>query len=170
MSGLPPCNLQLKIGLIVIVLQNLNVMLCQDIWMGDNCINFKVHSSSAKGEWVFSRIDLIPSNITFSYLLPRHQFPVKLSFAISINKSQEQTLDKLVFKLPSPVYTHGELYVTMSPVVLKNYSRYKLTTTRSMVSIVEKEQKRCLTRDIEINTMLTVNCIDDLLNKLLFLK
>ncbi|XP_022162414.1 ATP-dependent DNA helicase PIF1-like [Myzus persicae] len=44
------------------------------------------------------------------------QFPVRLSFAMTINKSQGQTFDRVGLLLPSPVFTHGQLYEAFSRV------------------------------------------------------
>ncbi|XP_008189030.1 uncharacterized protein LOC103311229, partial [Acyrthosiphon pisum] len=46
----------------------------------------------------------------------RIQFPVRLSFAMTINKSQGQTFDRVGLLLTSPPFTHGQLYVAFSRV------------------------------------------------------
>jgi ATP-dependent exoDNAse (exonuclease V) alpha subunit len=44
----------------------------------------------------------------------RLQFPVKLAFALTINKSQGQSLDIVGIDLSSDVFGHGQLYVALS--------------------------------------------------------
>nr|XP_027108912.1 uncharacterized protein LOC113728748 [Coffea arabica] len=50
------------------------------------------------------------------YIVPfkRTQFPVRLCFAMTINKAQGQTLDFVGLYLKEPVFGHGQLYVALS--------------------------------------------------------
>ncbi|OAQ24788.1 hypothetical protein K457DRAFT_58421, partial [Linnemannia elongata AG-77] len=47
-------------------------------------------------------------------IFKRRQSPVRLAFAMTINKSQGQTLENVRFNLPTPEFTLGQLYVTLS--------------------------------------------------------
>jgi ATP-dependent DNA helicase PIF1 len=44
----------------------------------------------------------------------RRQFPVRVAFALTINKSQGQTLDHVGVYLRCPIFAHGHLYVALS--------------------------------------------------------
>ena len=46
--------------------------------------------------------------------MQRKQFPVRPAFAITANKSQGQTLDRIGLYLDRSMFTHGQLYVALS--------------------------------------------------------
>ena len=48
------------------------------------------------------------------FRLARRQFPVKLAWAMSINKAQGQSLQRVGIILAAPVFAHGQLYVGLS--------------------------------------------------------
>lgn len=87
------------------------------------CRHFEKHTIVAeiavgerKGDIVFiPRIPLKPSDPKmYPVEFTRHQFPVKLCFAMTINKAQGQTLEIVGINLTQPVFSHGQLYVGLS--------------------------------------------------------
>jgi len=60
------------------------------------------------------RIPLSPTDAGLSFTLRRRQFPVRPAFAMTINKAQGETLQRVGVLLDEPVFTHGELYVAAS--------------------------------------------------------
>nr|CAG8555151.1 4908_t:CDS:2 [Entrophospora candida]CAG8561334.1 1102_t:CDS:2 [Entrophospora candida] len=68
-----------------------------------------------QGKHVFiSRIPLLSSEDSgLPFVLQRKQFPVHPVFALTINKSQDQTIPHIGQYLPQPVFSHGQLYVAM---------------------------------------------------------
>lgn len=62
------------------------------------------------------RMKLNPSDNTLPFEMIRKQFPIKPAYAITINKSQGQTLNRVGIYLPDNCFTHGQFYVGMSRV------------------------------------------------------
>ena len=58
----------------------------------------------------------LSDNERLPFTLCRRQFPVRPAFAMTINKSQGQTMEKVGIYLHKDVFTHGQLYVAMSRV------------------------------------------------------
>ena len=121
-SGMPPHCLNLKVGAIVMLLRNLSINqgLCNGTRMKvlrlhENCVEASVLSGSARGSIVLiPRIKLNPTDINVPFTLHRTQFPLRLSYSMTINKAQGQTFDKVGIYLQQPVFTHGQLYVAFS--------------------------------------------------------
>ena len=62
------------------------------------------------------RISLRPKEKEFPFEWSRRQFPVRVCFAMTINKSQGQTLQRVGVWLSQPCFGHGQLYVALSRV------------------------------------------------------
>jgi ATP-dependent DNA helicase PIF1 len=60
------------------------------------------------------RIPMIPTYMPFEF--KRLQFPVRLAFAMPINKAQGQSVQVCVLNLENPYFLHGHLYVACSRV------------------------------------------------------
>lgn len=56
------------------------------------------------------------SETEYPFTFKRRQFPIKLAFAMTINKAQGQTFSNIAIDLRKDVFTHGQLYVAISRV------------------------------------------------------
>uniref|UniRef100_A0A8R1IAX7 ATP-dependent DNA helicase n=1 Tax=Caenorhabditis japonica TaxID=281687 RepID=A0A8R1IAX7_CAEJA len=101
-SGMPPHILNLKTGAIIMLLRNLDVKncLCNGTrfvieQMGDRVLQCKFVAGVRRGESVLIPMIKLTYDENLPFKLARLQFPIRLSFAMTINKSQGQTFDKI---------------------------------------------------------------------------
>ena len=82
-----------------------------------NAVEGVLITGNWKGETVFvPRIPLISSQMHLPIEFKRLQFPLQLSFATSINKSQGQTIKVVGLHLQEHCFSHGQFYVGCSRV------------------------------------------------------
>ncbi|XBI06179.1 hypothetical protein VPH35_134225 [Triticum aestivum] len=111
----------------------------------DNAIDAEIVGGQQVGKRVFiPRIPLSPSeDISLSFKLKRKQFPIRLSFAMTINKAQGQTIPNVGIYLPEPVFSHGQLYIALSGVYQGGRCKFWPSRTNRLIN-QEKHQEYCL--------------------------
>jgi PIF1-like helicase len=155
-NGFPPHCLNLKINCPVILLRNLNVSdgLCNGTRLilleaTSRLLTCKIINGPRANKIVLiPRISLDTTDNAYPFIMTRRQFPVRLAFALTINKAQGQTLKRVGIYLHEPVFGHGQLYVALSrsgdpkstrifvrqiQKVQGNFDRYTGTFTNNIV-------------------------------------
>jgi hypothetical protein len=123
-SGLPLSKLTLKVGCPVMLLRNLDAS--QGLCNGTRMIVRGIRNRVIKCEIIsgdrrfagtivlIPRITLEASAENMPIPLKRRQFPLRLAFAMTINKSQGQSVKNVGLNLQTEVFSHGHLYVALS--------------------------------------------------------
>jgi ATP-dependent DNA helicase PIF1 len=154
-SGMPPHKLSLKEGAIIMLLRNMGPSrgLCNGTRliirkMHTHIIEAEILTGTSKGQIVFlPRIKMSPSDSSLPFSLERVQFPIRVSYCMTITKSQGQSFLYVGIYLPQPVFTHGQLYVAFSRAQRKNNVRVLISQTEKQGQLLKKT-KRVFTKNV----------------------
>ena len=123
MSNVPPHKLNLKINDICFIMRNLNKKegltnntRVRIMYIGKNFVRVCTLNKYPK----FFNIPRIRFNVNLpygkSFTMCRLQFPLRLAYSMTYNKSQGQELNKCLVDITSPPFVHGHLYVALSRI------------------------------------------------------
>ncbi|KAM0840949.1 hypothetical protein ACQ4PT_059342 [Festuca glaucescens] len=130
-NNFPYHRLVLKRGVPIMLLRNISQAtgLCNGTRLivsrlAEKVIEAVVMTGSNIGDVVYiPRICLTARDPKWPFTLHRRQFPIRICYAMTVNKSQGQTLAAVGLYLKSPVFTHGQFYVAVSRVTSKKALR-----------------------------------------------
>jgi len=145
-SGFLNHEVELKVGAPVVLLRNLDpsIGLCNDIRLtiqrlGSKVIQAKILTGRNVSQTVtISRIDLSHLDKDSPFALKRRLFPLKLAFAMTINKSQSQMLQYVGVYLPKPIFSHGQLHVAISRVTSPSRLRFLICNKKGVPNNMTK--------------------------------
>ena len=136
-NGLPAHEIILKPKSIIVLMRNLNLV--EGLSNGtrlfvtkinNHVIEGQILSGKNKGKTIFiPRISLSPDESESPFPFKRRQFPIRLAFSLTVNKSQGQTINKLGFFVDSKLFCHGHLYTAMSRVCSRQSLKILLART-----------------------------------------
>jgi ATP-dependent DNA helicase PIF1 len=118
--GIPVHNLQLKVKAVVMCMRNMSRDVCNGTKLQvqnlhKNLINCLILTGPSQGSSIsLPRITLIDNKSPDTVILRRKQFPLSLAYAMTIDKSQGQSLQRVGIALETPCFAHGQLYTALS--------------------------------------------------------
>ena len=142
-AGLPLAHLKLKKGCPLMLLRNMdqNNGLCNGTRMilldvKSRVLQYHILGGKHAGNIVFiPRITLQPCNENLPFTLSHQQFPVRLAFSMTINKSQGQSLHHVGIDLRESVFSHGQLYVALSRCTSSNRIKVLLPNGSTITNV-----------------------------------
>ena len=109
-------------------------------------LEVEIMCGSHKGEYHFiPKMFFQPSDFSLPFTLKRFQFPVRLSYSMTINKSQGQTFERVGIYLDKACFAHGQLYVAFSRA--RGFSDIK-------IQILKENNKQGKHEEILIHTIM----------------
>ena len=110
-----------------------------------HCIFAKLITGERSGQIVcLPRITLSSLAEDLPFSMNRRQFPIRLGYVLTINKAQGQTFGDVGIYLPSPVFSHGQLYVALTRGNQKTKIKVKITHN-NLISSKSKTKRHQLT-------------------------
>jgi len=128
-TGVPPHKLLLKKDDICMIMRNVDRkeglaknLRVKIVAMHDDCIRVCTLNPTRRRHYNIPRI-FFSISLSFgrSVKIERKQFPLRLAYSMTYNKSQGQEFEQALVDIRNPPFTHGHLYVSLSRVrIAKN--------------------------------------------------
>ena len=157
-QGLPAAVIVLKPYAIIMLMRNISIadglvngtrLIVLPHRLSKFVLYCKVITGAASGQMVFiPRIFVEPSEANLPFVFKRRQFPVKLCFAMTINKSQGQGFNVVTVYLPRPVFSHGQLFVAASRLANAKGLRFLIIPTQSQGKMSKRSLLANWTRNV----------------------
>lgn len=148
-SGVPSHTLRLKVGIVIMLTRTLDIS--QGLCNSSKLVVLGISLYTLRVKTLTEGIEHFIPRITFGFItkqgvaVKRVQFPFRLCFAVTIHKSQGQTLDKVLFDNRTDVFMHGCLYVALSRVRAAKDIRIVVQPCRvSARGFASKSGQRCI--------------------------
>jgi hypothetical protein len=169
-SSVPLHLLRLKVGDICIILRNINIE--EGITNNTRVRVLAIHPRRVRVQTLEDtpRSFNLP-RIHFKFKLPygdsfeltRTQFPLRRAFAMTIHKSQGQTLDRVALDIRESAFAHGQTYVAISRV--RNYQDISFIvtdanlTTSHLTSSDYSNEKNIVLQNVVYKEALRASCL-----------
>ena len=134
--GVPEHALSLKIGCVCMITRNLSFS--DQLLNGTKVIVvaispriIRVKKPNNDNVFCIPRIIFkTPIDVNSPLEMTRRQFPLQVSYAMTIHKSQGQTIGRVGIDLRSDIFSHGQLYVALGRVTKRDNVRVLITKER----------------------------------------
>ena len=158
-SGMPPHVLNLKVDTIIILMRNINIRL--GLTNGTRMRVIRLHANLIEAECIrtqqrafIPRMQLSAEMDGFPFMLCRLQFPVRVGYAMTGNRGQGQTIERLGLYLPNPFFAHGQLYVAFSRIRNKSNIKVLMRDTASQGRMT-LNQRHFFTKNVVFRELLS---------------